>query len=140
MYMAQDADHASLAVEAMVTRPSVHGPSATVAQLRAFFTDDHMHAALLAEGSELIGVVERPDLTPDLGDDALARTIATLDGRTIRPDVRARDALEAMKCAGRRRLAVVGDDGSLLGLLCLNARGDGFCSDADVRSRRLPRN
>jgi CBS domain-containing protein len=124
----------------MVTCPTLHEPSATVTQLRAFFADDHVHAALLADGCALIGVVERSDLTPELGEDTLARTIATLEGRTIHPGARALDALETMKRAGRRRLAVVDGGGSLLGLLCANARGTGFCSDAGVRSRMLDRN
>jgi hypothetical protein len=42
-----------------------------------------------------------------------------------------------MRQQGRRRLAVVDADGALLGLLCLKASGDGFCSDDGIASRRL---
>ena len=42
-----------------------------------------------------------------------------------------------MREQGTRRLAVVDDDGDLLGLLCLKRTLDGFCSDADVRARAL---
>jgi CBS domain-containing protein len=122
----------------MATCPTTHGPSVTVGQLRAFFVDPHKHAAVLVDQRLLVGVVERRDLTPNLVDGAPARTIATLDGRTVHATASADDALEAMRRNGRRRLAVVGGGGQLLGLLCLKASGLGFCSDADVASRRCP--
>jgi CBS domain-containing protein len=119
----------------MVTCPTTHGPSVTVGQLRAFFGDSQKHAAVLVDHSVLVGVVERRDLKTKLDDGAAARTIATLDGRTVDPSASADDALEAMRRNGRRRLAVVSGGGQLLGLLCLKASGLGFCSDADVASR-----
>jgi CBS-domain-containing membrane protein len=122
----------------MVTCPTVHDPATTAAQLRTFFTDEHVHAALVADADKLIGVVERADLT-DLDDDTQAGTIARLDGRTILPTESVPRVLQAMKRSGRRRLAVVGDDGALLGLLCLKASGRGFCSDADVLNRASDR-
>jgi hypothetical protein len=42
-----------------------------------------------------------------------------------------------MTTTGQRRTAVISADGRLLGLLCLKARGTGFCSDGDVRARAL---
>jgi predicted transcriptional regulator len=120
----------------MVASPAVHGPATTVGELRRFFRDDHVHAALLVDKGMLIGVVERSDLAAELVDDECARPIATIDGRTIHHEATADDAIEAMKRSGKRRLAVVDDDGALLGLLCLKASGLGFCSDADVRDRR----
>ncbi len=36
---------------------------------------------------------------------------------------------------GLRRLAVVDDNGLLMGLLCLKRKLTGFCSDADVAAR-----
>jgi CBS domain-containing protein len=123
----------------MVTCPTVHTPSTTVAQLRTFFNDEHVHAALLVDADELIGVVERADLAADLGDEALATTIARLDGRAVRSGERVADVLESMRRSQRRRLAVVGDDSALVGLLCLKANGQGFCSDSDVLNRAIDR-
>jgi CBS domain-containing protein len=123
----------------MVTRPTVHNPSTTAAQLRSFFNDEHVHVALLVDAGKLIGVIERADLSAVLSDDMEAGRIASLDGRTIDPAARIAEALEAMKRCERRRLAVVGDDGALLGLLCLKASGRGFCSDTDVRNRASSR-
>ena len=120
----------------MVSCPTVHGPATTVGQLRSFFRDSHKHAAVLADDGALIGVVERVDLRTDLSDTTPARTIASLHGRTIHPSARSDETLAAMKRKNRRRLAVVGNGGQLLGLLCLKASGLGFCSDPDVRSRK----
>jgi CBS domain-containing protein len=70
----------------MVTRPAVHRPTATVAELRAFFEDDHVHVALIVDNGALVGVIERVDLATTTTDETLAREIAKLDGCTIRPD------------------------------------------------------
>ena len=123
----------------MVTSPAVHGPATTVAQLRTFFRDEHVHMALLVDAGKLIGTVERAEIASALPDNASVRAIAKLDGTTIGPDATLLDAFEAMKRAGRRRLAVITDDRSLLGLLCLKASGLGFCSDTDVSSRTCAR-
>ncbi len=107
----------------------------TVGQLRTFFGDSHVHAAVLVDEGTLVGVVERADLTSDVGDGTLARTIAVLAGRTVDPGASVDMALESMKRNDHRRLAVVGRDRQLLGLLCLKASGLGFCSDLDLRNR-----
>jgi len=118
----------------MLRQPAVHEPRTTVGELRAYFKDEHVHMALLVENGKLVGAVERADLAAADRRDAHAAEVATLDGRTTAPDVQLTEALAEMRRAGRRRLAVT-DGGALLGLLCLKASGDGFCSDADVRSR-----
>ncbi|HET7648183.1 MAG TPA: CBS domain-containing protein [Gaiellaceae bacterium] len=114
----------------------MHRAAATVGELRAFFADDHVHVALLVSGRTLLGAVERADLLAATGDETPALELARLDGRTIAPDATLGAARAAMRRGGHRRLAVVGDGSRLLGLLCLKASGRGFCSDADVRSRR----
>ena len=119
----------------MVTFPAVHDRRTTVAQLRAFFRDDHVHMALLVDGARLLGTVDRGDLVPALSGEICAGTIAKLDGRTITPNTMLTEAFKAMKRDDRRRLAVTSDDLTLLGLLCLKQSGLGFCSDTDVRSR-----
>jgi predicted transcriptional regulator len=122
----------------MVARPTVHGPSATVAELRAFFADDHVHAALLVDDGRLLGVIERTDLASTTDDETPALQLATLDRRTIAPDAPLSRAHALVSRAGRRRLAVTTETSRLLGLLCLKANGDGFCSDQDVTARRRP--
>ncbi|HZO98444.1 MAG TPA: CBS domain-containing protein [Gaiellaceae bacterium] len=113
----------------------MHGPRTTVAELRAFFGDDHVHIALLADGARLLGTVERADLAPALGGEVPALAVAKLEGRTIGPHTSLCRTLEQMRREGRRRLAVVDDESKLLGLLCLKRSGVGFCSDTDVGRR-----
>jgi predicted transcriptional regulator len=129
---------AGAVAEAMITGPATHAPSATVAELRAFFRDDHVHMVLLVDQGKLLGTVERPDLAPHLTADTAALSIMRLDGRTTAPDAPLPDVLASMKRDGRRRLAVTSTDHTLVGLLCLKAGGSGFCSDSDVWSRRSP--
>jgi CBS-domain-containing membrane protein len=122
--------------EVMIARPDVHGATATVGELRAFFADDHVHMALLVDAGTLVGVVESSDLPASLDDGVPARSVSILAGRTIGPEAPAADAITRMKREGRRRLAVTDGRSRLLGLLCLKASGCGFCSAQDVTQRR----
>jgi CBS domain-containing protein len=119
----------------MVTRPAVHRPTITVGELRAFFEDDHVHVALLVDGDEFVGSVEREDLSSATSDRLPAREFAALNGRTIAPDAPLTGAIASMMRDGRRRLAVTTEGLAVLGLLCLKANGRGFCSDEDVAAR-----
>jgi hypothetical protein len=123
----------------VVTHPAVHDCGTTVGELRSLFLDDHIHMALLLDGRRLVTIVERADLDAGLVDEALASQVGTLAGRVVRPGEPAGAALASMRATGRRRLAVISDDGTLVGLLCLKASGRGFCSDDDVASRQLTR-
>ncbi|WP_107771296.1 CBS domain-containing protein [Nocardioides sediminis] len=125
------------ASDAMVTQPWTHGSATTVAQAHEAFTDSHVHMLLLTDGDELRGTLVRDDLVDGLDPDAPALDAATLHARTVDPGRDLEEALQVMRDRGTRRLAVVADDGRLLGLLCLKRTLDGFCSDDDVRSRAL---
>jgi predicted transcriptional regulator len=116
----------------MITCAVVHGSRTTAAELRAFFGDEHIHCALIVDQGRLVAVVDRSDLGP--ADDARAVNIGRLEGRVVRPDAGLENTRLSMVAARRRRLAVVIDDGVLVGLLCLNRTGAAFCSDSDVQS------
>lgn len=125
--------------EAMLQTPTVHPASAPVADVRALLRDDHVHMALIVDRGRLVATVERQDLPPQDLDRAPARSIGVLAGRTVPPDAPLREVAAAMRRTARRRLAVVDSGGELLGLLCLKARGHGFCSADDVRAGREAR-
>jgi CBS domain-containing protein len=126
------------AAEAMITTPARHSPSATVGEIRDFFRDDHVHAALIVSpAGYLEAVVERDDIAGCEGLDAAAAPLGRLEGRTVPAGASLADVRRAMIATGRRRAAVTSDDGRLLGLLCLKASRAGFCSDQDVRARAL---
>jgi hypothetical protein len=129
----------TLVADAMIVRPKLHRDSVTVGELRGVFRDDHVHVALLVSGRRLVAVVEPADLEAGLDNGMPARAAGTLFPRTVEPTASLRSALAEMRHTGRRRLAVIGDGGDLLGLLCLKASGRGFCSDDDVDCRRRGR-
>ena len=121
--------------DVMVTAPKTMRPTATVADARAFFADDHVHMALIATAGQLLGTLVRADLA-DGGDDAMpALSRARLSGRSVALHEPAEDVRVRLIEDGERRLAVVDDTGVLAGLLCLRRKLTGFCSDADVAAR-----
>ena len=125
-------------VNAMLTAPVRHPLGATVREIREFFDDDHVHAALIVgPAGYLAAVVERTDITHSQVPDAAAAPLGRLAGRTVLEDTSLAEIQRAMNAAGRRRAAVVSQDGRLLGLLCLKASRAGFCSGEDVRARAL---
>jgi len=124
----------------MVRHPKTLGAQATMSDAIALFDDDHVHMALvIADDDRLITTIERADIAPDAAGSTPLSTLGTLDERTVGPECLLRDAVSSMRETGRRRLAVVGPGGRLLGLLCLKRRGDGFCSDAGISARAAQR-
>nr|WP_241248634.1 CBS domain-containing protein [Nocardioides sp. KC13] len=125
----------------MVQRPKLLPSTATVLDVRDFFRDDHVHAALVVDGDRLLAVIEPDDLESDdleAGEDGPARAMGTLLGRTVAPYADLWTIWRWMTSNGRRRMAVI-EDGRCVGLLCLKRSGRGFCSDAGVRARALAR-
>lgn len=121
--------------DAMIHSPKLLGPETTIAQVHAFFRDDHVHAALLVDRGRLLTVIEPVDLIGAPPATSPAVTIGRLRGRITRPDADLAATWEAMTALARRRLAVVDSRGNVMGLLCMKRSGLGFCSDADVQAR-----
>lgn len=111
--------------------PRVLGAEATAGELRTALGDAHTNCGLIVDEGRLVAVVVSDDLA-GASDDALGAEVGTLEGRTVSPT----DAAEAwrvrMAAQGIRRLAVVDDGGMLLGLLCLQEGGEGFCRPAEA--------
>jgi hypothetical protein len=126
------------AAEAMLTTPARHPLSATVGEIRDFFRDDHVHAALIVSpAGYLEAVVERDDIAGCQAPDATAAPLGRLAGRAVSAEASLAEVRRAMTATGQRRVAVTSADGRLLGLVCLKASRAGFCSDHDVRARAL---
>src|ERR1700744_5884994 len=102
--------------DAMHTFPARHGLEVTVRDIRAFFRDDHVHAALIVSpAGYLVAVVEREDIIDSQAPDAAAAPFGQLAGRTVPAKARLADVRRTMKATGQRRAAVTGPDGKLLG-------------------------
>ena len=73
-----------IAAEVMLTIPVRHPLSATVGEIRDFFRDDHVHAALIVSpAGYLEAVVERDDISGCQALDAAAAPLGRLAGRTV---------------------------------------------------------
>jgi len=130
--------HGDHVADVMVRFPKTHDPGSRLAEIRAFFEDHHVHMALIvALDGRLVTTIERPDLAVVLPDSRPARELGTLVGRTVAPAGRLDVATAALLRERRRRLAVVGEGGRLLGLLCLKKDGTGYCSDEGIWERAL---
>jgi hypothetical protein len=70
--------------EAMLTTPARHPLAATVGEIRDFFRDDHVHAALIVSpAGYLESVVERDDIAGCQAPDAAAAPLGRLADRTV---------------------------------------------------------
>jgi predicted transcriptional regulator len=121
--------------DAMILTPKIFDIEATVHDVKTQFEDDHVHAVLVVHGGVLLTVVERPDLDHAVSDDEPALSLGRLAGRVVAGDHLLEAVHRAVTQSGTRRLAVIDEDGRLVGLLCLKEHGLGFCSDADLRAR-----
>jgi hypothetical protein len=127
-------------IEAMVRAPHLTDANATVESVLQLFQDDHMQMALIvADDGTLITAIERCDLDPPPPNECPAAQFGTLRGRVVTASSPLRLAARRLQRDRRRRLAVIGEHGELLGLLCLNRKGDNYCSDEGIRQRAAAR-
>ena len=114
--------------DVMLTRPKTLPADATVADLRRMFTNPRVATALLVDGSEFAGLIDREEVDDGSPDSMLARLLVRREHVTIRADATVADAMAQMDRNGSRRLVVVADDDTTVeGLLCLNTNRNGFC-------------
>lgn len=131
---------ADLTVADVVVRlPKTLPASARLSDARRALEDPHVHMVLLTEAGRLVGTLVREDLPASAESTTPALAHAVLLGRTVPAGLAAEDARRLLLTEGRRRAAVVDEDGMLLGLLCLKRRRTGFCSDDDVAGRAAQR-
>jgi CBS domain-containing protein len=125
--------------DVMIGRPKTLPSDASVAAARAVLADDHVVMVLLTEDGVLRGTLLREDLPDTAPGPAPALPLSRLTGRTVAPAAPLADVHELLVRTGRRRLAVVDDEGRLLGLVCLKRRRTGYCTDAGVAERARSR-
>jgi predicted transcriptional regulator len=126
--MARDEAARRLVRDVMVSRPKTLPADASVAALRAQFANPKVQTALLSDGGRFAGAIAPDELPADAPDDGAARDYARTDLPTMAPDATMADALDLMDRRGDHRLIVLGDDATLMGLLCLDKTGTGFCT------------
>jgi predicted transcriptional regulator len=121
---------AQLVRDVMVRRPKTLPVDSTVADLRAHFENPRVRTALLADDGRFAGAIAPEELPPEAPGHAPARDHARADLPAVGPEATMGEALELLDRRGDNRLIVLGDDGeTLVGLLCLDRTGTGFCVD-----------
>jgi hypothetical protein len=123
---------AQVAADLMLRDPKALSGDATVAAVGSVLANPKVQMVLLADGSVFRGAVT--SLPADAPADAPALDYADPSPDTIHPDEPATVAFDRANASPHRRVIVLGDDGALLGLLCLNARRTGFCQTSSRES------
>jgi CBS domain-containing protein len=114
--------------DAMVASPKAMAADGTVADLRVMFENPKVRTALLVDGEEFAGVVQRDALGDGEADQRPVGELADRDVPTIGSDAPLAEAVRMLDESGERRLVVLDGDGrKLAGLLCLTRDRSGFC-------------
>ena len=126
----RDEAHELLVRDVMLRRPKTMPVDTKVAELRAHFENPRVRTALLADEGRFAGAIAPEELPDTAAGTEPARDYATADLPSVRPDASMADALALMERRGDNRLIVLDADGeTLVGLLCLDRAGTGFCVD-----------
>ncbi|HVU76910.1 MAG TPA: CBS domain-containing protein [Gaiellaceae bacterium] len=113
------------AADVMLREPKTLPVDATVREVRAELDNPHVQMVLLVDGASFgAAIVEIP---PEADPDSPAGAFAWSDVPTISAQAPAADAFTRTTESPHRRIVVLDDDRTLLGLLCLNATRTNFC-------------
>jgi CBS domain-containing protein len=112
--------------DVMLPDPDVHPSTATVADARRAFESPRQKLLVIADGSTYVGAVRRESTEGDAADDAPITSLETAVP-VLGPDDPTERIFEIVDEHGLTRIPVVGEDGTLLGLVCFNRGRDSFC-------------
>jgi CBS domain-containing protein len=116
---------AQIAADMMLRDPKTLPSDASVGDVRSLLANPKVEMVLLAEGGKLSGAVT--DIPAAAAADDRALQYADPNPDRISPGESATAAFDRAAASPHRRVIVVDDDGSLLGLLCLNRSRTRFC-------------
>ncbi len=111
--------------DVMLRSPKTLPLDATVEQVRELLRKASVQMVLLADGDSFGGAItEIPD---DAAADAAAIAFADRDPESIAPSASAETAFELTARNPHRRVVVLDERGTLIGLVCLNEARTRFC-------------
>jgi CBS domain-containing protein len=114
-----------LVTDVMLRNPKTLRSDATVEQVQELLRNDSVQMVLLADGDSFRGAItEIPD---DAAADAAAITFADRDPESIPPSASAEAAFELTARNPYRRVVVLDEGRTLVGLVCLNEARTRFC-------------
>jgi hypothetical protein len=112
--------------DVMLATPKTLPSETTVADARVALANEHVQMLLLTDGSVFRGAVTN---IPEHADPAgAALEYADPDAETIAPTESAETGYTLTSRQPRRRVIVLGQEGALLGLLCLDETRTRFCA------------
>jgi CBS domain-containing protein len=115
------------AAELVHRRLTTTPASDTVGSLREYFGSSSSHKlALVVDGRRYVGAVT-PETLPDSAPDAAPAGEYALRGRTVPPETPGPEARDIALDEPSSRLPVVGEDDTLVGVVAITSRRDGFC-------------
>jgi CBS domain-containing protein len=121
-----------LVTDVMLSEPKTLPADATVRQVRALLGNTSVQMVLLADRGTFHGAIT--DIQSDAPDDANAITFADHNPDSIAPTASADSAFEITARNPHRRVVVLDERRTLLGLVCLNETRTRFCAGASTRS------
>jgi CBS domain-containing protein len=132
--IARDAAAEARVGDVMVRKPKTLPADSTVADLRRLFSNPHVTTALLVDGTDFAGAIDRGELAADVPDESPAREVASSEVVTAHPDDPVETAVAGLDERGTTRLIVLDSDGrTLRGLICLTRGRDGFCQGSSPK-------
>lgn len=123
--MSTPAGGEQVVADLMLRRPKTLPVDAPVSEVRTLLENPSVQMVLLTDGPAFAGAVT--EVPVDAAPDRRAVDFADPDTETIGPDEPASAAFARTAASPHRRIVVLGDDATLLGLLCLNAAHTRFC-------------
>jgi CBS domain-containing protein len=123
-----------LVSDVMLRSPKTLPADATVEQVRALLGNTSVQMVLLADGETFCGAItELPDDTPA---ESAAVTFADPDPESIAPSESAHVAFEVTARNPHRRVVVLDEQRTLVGLVCLDETRTRFCGGVSSSTNR----
>jgi CBS domain-containing protein len=118
--------HELTVADVMLGNPKTIPSGTTVGEAREALSDHHVQMLLLVDGTAFQGAVT--SIPDDADPGSLVSEYVDPTTETLAPTESAEVAYERTSLSPRRRVVVLGEDGDLLGLVCLNPALTGFCT------------
>jgi hypothetical protein len=117
----------------MLRTPKTLPAEASVADVRVLLDSPRVQMVLLADGRRFRGAIT--ELPEEADPDAAALPFAEPKPEALSPSDSAETAYDRAARNPHRRIIVLDEDETLLGLLCLNRGGTGFCGASRPQTR-----
>lgn len=111
--------------DVMLSKPKTVPAGASVAEVRLLLANPSVMMVLIADGARFLGAVA--ELPPDAPDDASAVDFADTEPESLAPSATAEEAFARTAAHPNRRIVVLDDDRTLVGLVCLDKTRTRFC-------------